>query len=92
VGQANIGYISPGIYGISNDEYLGGVRKGLSDRGYVEGRNLVIEERYADGFTGLPSLISGLLAKKTDLLMTVGSQTAIVAQHLTSSVPIVFLS
>ena len=91
--QANIGYISPGIYGISNDEYLGGVRKGLSDRGYVEGRNLVIEERYADGFTDrLPSLISGLLAKKVDLLMTLGSQTAIVAQHLTSSVPIVFLS
>src|SRR5215472_9279862 len=90
--QANIGYISPGIYGISINEYLRGVRKGLSDRGYVEGRNLVIEERYADGFTDrLPSLISGLLAKKVDL-MTLGSQPAIVAQHLTSLVPIVFLS
>jgi len=92
VREANIGYISPGIQGIING-YLGGVRKGLSNRGYVEGRNLVIEERYADGFTDrLPSLISGLLAKKMDLLMAVGSQTAIVAQHLTSSVPIVFLS
>ena len=92
VRQANIGYISPSD-SISINEYLRGVRKGLSNRGYVEGRNLVIEERYADGFTDrLPSLISGLLAKKMDLLMTVGSQTAIVAQHLTSSVPIVFLS
>src|ERR1700758_3697815 len=71
----HIGYISPSD-SISINEYLGGVRKGLSNRGYVEGRNLVIEERYAEGFTDrLPSLISGLLAKKIDLLMTVGSQT-----------------
>jgi putative ABC transport system substrate-binding protein len=90
--QANIGYISPSD-SISINDYLRGVRRGLSNRGYVEGRILVIEERYADGFTDrLPSLISGLLAKKMDLLMAVGSQTAIVAQHLTSSVPIVFLS
>jgi hypothetical protein len=44
VRQANIGYISPGVYSISNNEYLEGVRKGLSNRGYVEGRDLVIEE------------------------------------------------
>jgi len=64
VRQANIGYISPSD-SISINEYLRGVRRGLSNRRYVEGRNLVIEERYADGFTDrLPSLISGLLAKK----------------------------
>jgi putative ABC transport system substrate-binding protein len=89
--QARIGYVSPGNG--TGDEYLSGLRKGLADRGYAEGRNLVIEVRYANGVADrLPSLISALLTKGVDLLLTDSSQTTIVAQHLTSSLPIVFLS
>jgi putative ABC transport system substrate-binding protein len=93
--QARIGYVSPAAYNATDDddEYLTGLRKGLANRGYAEGQNLVIEVRYANGVADrLPSLISGLLTKGVDLLLTDSSQTTIVAQHLTSSVPIVFLS
>jgi putative ABC transport system substrate-binding protein len=91
--QARIGYVSPAAYNGTDDEDLTGLRKGLANRGYAEGHNLVIEVRYANGVGDrLPSLISGLLTKGVDLLVADSSQTAIVAQHLTSSVPIVFLS
>jgi len=89
----SIGYVSPAAYNGTDDEDLTGLRKGLANRWYAEGHNLVIEVRYANGVADrLPSLISGLLTKGVDVLVADSSQTAIVAQHLTSSVPIVFLS
>jgi len=50
--QAHIAYVSPGAYNGPDDEYLTGLRKGLANRGYAEGHNLVIEVRYAR--TALP--------------------------------------
>ena len=62
----------------------------LRELGYVEGHNLVIEARWADGQTQrLPDLIAEVLARKVDVLVTFGTQAAIAARSATTTVPIV---
>ena len=49
---------------------LNGLRQGLAERGYAEGRNLVIEARYADGRSErLPALAAELVAQPVDVLV-----------------------
>ena len=70
-----------------------GLRQGLADRGYVIGRNLIFEDRYARGdLEKVPALIAELLALKVDVLVTVGTQSSLVARRATSTVPIVSAS
>jgi putative ABC transport system substrate-binding protein len=90
--RQKIGYVWMGAAG---DEFdlLAGLRRGLEDRGYVFGRNLVLEERYANGNAAeVPQLIAELLAKKIDVLVTPGTATSRAAQRATSTVPIVAMS
>jgi len=62
----------------------------LHELGYVEGSNLQIEARWADGHTErLPELAAEVLARKPDLLVTYGTPAALAAKHATSTVPIV---
>jgi putative tryptophan/tyrosine transport system substrate-binding protein len=62
----------------------------LRELGYVEGQNLVIESRWADGqMEQLPALIGELIGRKVDVLVTFGTQTAIAAKNATSTIPIV---
>jgi putative ABC transport system substrate-binding protein len=67
-------------------------RQGLRDLGYVEGRNLVIEYRDAEGkVERLPALAAELVALKVDVIVTDGGTvTALAAQQATRTVPIVF--
>lgn len=68
-------------------------RRGLSDLGYVEGRNLAIEYRYADGKPErLPELAAELVATKPDVLFALGGDVAAVAVKATQTIPIVFAS
>ena len=72
-------------------EHLEAFRHGLRDLGYVEGRNVVIEERYASGvYDRLPALVAELIALKPDVIVIDGTTTAKVVQTATKSVPIVF--
>jgi len=65
--------------------------QGLRDLGYVEGRNLVIEYRRAEGkLERLPALAAELVALKVDVIMAVGTAEALAAKHATSTLPIVF--
>lgn len=67
-----------------------GFRKRLGELGYVEGRNLVIEQRWAGGDTArLPALAAELLAQKPDVLVVVTTTVALAAKKATSDVPIV---
>src|SRR6266567_1746525 len=68
--------------------------QGLRDLGYVEGRNLVIEYRDAEGKVDrLPALAAELVALKVDVLVTtVGTHIALVAKQATRTLPIVFTS
>ena len=87
-----IGYVWMGAPG-DEFEILAGLRRGLEDRGYVFGRNLVLDERYANSNAAqVPQLIAELLAKKVDVLVTPGTATSRAAQRATSTVPIVVMS
>src|SRR6201997_3691640 len=67
-----VGYVFVGAHG--TDVSNAGLRQGLTDRGYEIGRNLILEERYADGKSDrIPALISELLALNVDVLITVGT-------------------
>ena len=68
---------------------VAGLRQGLQERGYVLGRNLLLEERYAEGDPSRTrDLITELLALGVDLLVT-GDFALIQAHTLTATVPIV---
>jgi putative ABC transport system substrate-binding protein len=69
--------------------FMGGMR----DLGYVEGRNLLIEHRYADGgFERLPALAQELLAWKPDVLLVSTTPGNLAAKAATSTVPIVMVA
>jgi putative tryptophan/tyrosine transport system substrate-binding protein len=86
-----VGYVWIGQRG--TDVTGAGLRKGLAELGYESGRNIILEERYADGDSAkVPALISDLLAQKIDVLVTVGTFATLAARRATSTVPIVFAS
>jgi len=68
-------------------------RQGLRDLGYVEGRNLVIEYRDAEGkLERLPALAAELVALKVDVIVAGGTLAALAATQATKTIPIVFAS
>ena len=84
-----IGILEP-IPAARNAANLDALRKGLREFGYVEGRNLVIEYRSADGRAErFPDLASELLRLRVDLIVTRGTPAAIAAKNATETVPVV---
>ena len=86
-----IGYLSSVSPGPSAS-LVAAFRQGLSDTGYVEGQNLAIEYRWAEGsFDRLPALAADLVGHKVDLIATAGGPPpALAAKGATSTIPIVF--
>src|SRR5258706_15184093 len=69
---------------------LEAIRGRLRDHGYVEGRNLLIESRYAEGQSGrLPALAAELVALNPDVIVTITTPAAIAARKATDRIPIV---
>src|SRR3954447_19166707 len=66
--------------------------KGLSETGYVEGQNVAIERRWAQGrYDRLPALAAELVSLKVDVIVsTGGSPTVLALKGATSTIPIVF--
>ena len=71
----------------ARDEAL---RQGLKSRGYIEGQNLVIEYKYAEGkIERLPQLARELIEDKVDVIVVGGTRVALSAKKATSTIPIV---
>jgi len=71
-GGAVIGYLHS-FSQRSNVPYLAFFREGLSDIGFIEGQNLAIEYRWAEGrYDELPALVADLIACKVDLITAGG--------------------
>jgi putative ABC transport system substrate-binding protein len=84
-----IGYLDQGSKAI-NGAFLDGLRQGLRELGWVEGRNIVIEARFAEGKTEqLPALAADLVRLKVDLIATSTTPAALAAKQATTTTPIV---
>jgi len=72
---------------------VGPFREGLRDLGYVEGRNVLIEYRWAEGkYDRFPALIGELLALKVAVIVTAGTPATLAVKKATTSVPLVMLA
>jgi putative ABC transport system substrate-binding protein len=72
---------------------IGPFREGLRDLGYVEGKNIVIEWRWAEGkYERFPALIAELIAAKIDLIVTAGTPASLAVKKATTSIPLVMIA
>ena len=75
------------------DPLLDAFLKGLQEIGYIDGKNIKIEHRYAEGRTDrLPGIIAEFLQLKVDVIVVASSQAIRVAKQATSTIPIVIVT
>jgi putative ABC transport system substrate-binding protein len=88
-----IGVLNTGSPGPSTAPFIAAFRQGLSEAGYVEGQNLAIEYRWAEGhYDRLPALAADLVGRKVDLIIASSPPSALAAKTATLTIPIVFRS
>ena len=86
-----IGFIEAGSASV-NRHFADAFRRGLTELGYIEGQNIAIEERWADGRTErFPDLLADLLRLKIDVVVQASSVGALAAKQATTTVPVVFV-
>ncbi|MFL5118439.1 MAG: ABC transporter substrate-binding protein [Microvirga sp.] len=86
-----IGILSTGSPSDSSGPFTGAFRQGLSEAGYVEGQNLAIEYRWAEGnYDQLRAMAADLVGRKVLLIMASSLPAALAAKSATSTIPIIF--
>ena len=85
-----IGFLYPSSRDLSA-ERLRAFRQGLSDAGFVEGRNVAIEYRWADDqYDRLPAMAADLVRRQVSVISTAGIPAVMAARAATTTIPIVF--
>src|SRR5215831_11020132 len=73
--------------------HLESFKQGLRERGYVEGKNIRLEYRYAEGkYDRLPDLAAEFVREKVDVIVTTSAISARAARQVTKTIPIVITS
>ena len=87
------GFLSPtSLSDPRNSRFLESFRQGLRELGWIEGQNIAIESRWADGkFERLPGLAAELVQIKVDVIVAVVTQASLAAKHATQTIPIVMV-
>ena len=87
-----IGFLSGGSSS-NSAPFVGAFGDGLRDLGWIEGRNVSIDYRFAEGrFDRLPELAAELVQRKVDLIVAVPTPAALAAKQATATLPIVIVS
>ena len=87
-----IGFLGP-TSAASNVGRMEALRAGLRDLGYLEGKNLVIESRWAEGkFDRLPELAAELVRLNVDVILTAGTPGIRAAKNATTTIPVVMVT
>jgi putative ABC transport system substrate-binding protein len=72
---------------------IGPFREGLRDLGHVEGKNIVIEWRWAEGkYERFPALIAELIASKVEVIVTAGTPASLAVKKTTTTIPLVMIA
>src|SRR3989338_4838276 len=75
------------------ENLVGPFREGLRDLSYVEGQNILIEYRWAEGkYERFPALIAELIASKVDVIVTAGTPATQASQKARTSIPLVMVA
>lgn len=86
-----VGFVEAGSRS-ANQHFAEAFRLGLRELGYVEGQNIAVEERWADGrIERFPDLLGDLLRLKVDVIVQASGAGAVAAKKATTTVPIVFV-
>jgi putative ABC transport system substrate-binding protein len=81
-----------GVFGFLDPIAREAWRSGLRERGWIDGKNLLIEYRYAETPDRVPTLVAELMALTPDLIVASGPQAAVPLKSATATIPIVFVA
>ena len=91
-GMPVVGFLGPGTEDTQR-RYLAEIHRGLSAIGYVVGRNLAVESRWAeDRYDRLPALADDLVRRKVSVIIPLNTAVSFAAKAATQSIPNLFMT
>ena len=85
-----VAYLNPGVATAASSSIYRDWLQRLRELGYVEGENLVVDHRYAEGdYSRLPQLVHELIELKPDAMLAIATPAIAAAQRATTTIPII---